>query len=138
MKDLKTNYGTIYHVILDCHSRKLPKIFQDAQTENMLTHDYNFFLTSLDIHILEPQDDAFTSVNVTAFRLVDPASPKLQVIIDSWRYRSAVSNRRPNYFGEDPFLSGNFPKTPSDLSAVPNLTYNMLLVSLGFYFEVNT
>ncbi|XP_021964384.2 glutamate receptor ionotropic, kainate 2 isoform X2 [Folsomia candida] len=79
-----TKQSDISNLILDCDTAKLPKIFEDAESTGMLK-DKKYFLTSLDIHALDPERFANMDINITSLRLVDPTKPKAQSIITQWQ-----------------------------------------------------
>ena len=65
----------------------------------IMTAYHTFFVTSLDLHLVELEDFKYGGTNITAFRLVDPAHPEVMSVVRTWRE------------GEMRFPSRKFPST---------------------------
>ena len=71
--------GEIY-IVLDCHVENVVGVLMEAQAVGMMTAYHNYLITNLDLHLADLDQFKYSGTNITAFRLVDPFKPKVQVI----------------------------------------------------------
>ncbi|CAL8109951.1 unnamed protein product [Orchesella dallaii] len=131
----------ITSIIIDCDSSKLPKIFEHARETGMMK-DRRYFLTSLDILTLDPEEFSQTdSINVTALSLIDPDRIKVKSIIEQWDdlVVNGFRNRShsPNFYFDDSYSGRNRYRqpAPSPTEPVPNLANNMLKTETALMYD---
>ena len=86
-------------VVIDCHYDHIRTVLKQAQAVGMMTHYYDYMLTSLDMHTIDLEDFKYGGTNITSFRLVDPDNPEVVNVVRSWilgekRFPSRVSDNQ--------------------------------------------
>lgn len=66
MKDKKE-----YRVVLDCKTSNIFSILQKALQCNALTEDFHYFLTNLDLHMVDLESFKYSGANITGVSLID-------------------------------------------------------------------
>ncbi|KAF2363440.1 Ionotropic glutamate receptor [Trinorchestia longiramus] len=66
------------HVVLDVERLRVADVLRQALQVGMMTSYHHYFITSLDLHTLELKEFRHGGSNISALRLVDPASTLLQ------------------------------------------------------------
>ena len=46
-----------------------------------MTAYHNYLITNLDLHLADLEQFKYSGTNITAFRLVDPFKPKVEVVL---------------------------------------------------------
>ncbi|CAG7824228.1 unnamed protein product [Allacma fusca] len=101
----------IRKVILDCDARKLGSILLQAQQVGLMTYQFSFIITSLDLHTVDLEDYKYAEANITAFRIVDPERSEVQTIMGEWGTINPLTDPMStgrNFFSAD--QSGLFPR----------------------------
>ena len=73
--------GEIY-IVLDCDVERVVGVLREAQAVGMMTAYHNYLITNLDLHLADLEQFKYSGTNITAFRLVDPFRPRVQVSLD--------------------------------------------------------
>ncbi|XP_037081492.1 LOW QUALITY PROTEIN: glutamate receptor ionotropic, kainate 2-like [Pollicipes pollicipes] len=77
----------VRHVVLDCSAGHVHTVLKQAQQIGMITSEYSFFITSLDLHTVDLKDFSYSGANITGLRLIDPSDPKIIMTVREWRER---------------------------------------------------
>ena len=67
------------HIVLDCEVEQVITVLREAKAVGMMTAYHNYLITNLDLHLADLEQFKYSGTNITAFRLVDPFRPKVQV-----------------------------------------------------------
>ena len=70
--------GEIY-IVLDCDVENVVGVLREAKAVGMMTAYHNYLITNLDLHLADLDQFKYSGTNITAFRLVDPFKPRVQV-----------------------------------------------------------
>ena len=86
-------------IVIDCQFDHIRTVLKQAQAVGMMTHYYDYMLTSLDMHTIDLEDFKYGGTNITSFRLVDPDNPEVVNVVRSWilgekRFPSRVSDNQ--------------------------------------------
>ncbi|XP_043241156.1 glutamate receptor ionotropic, kainate 2-like isoform X2 [Amphibalanus amphitrite] len=65
-------HDEVRHVVLDCDIKSVPLVLKQAQQIGMMTAEYSFFITSLDLHTVNLVDFQYSGANITGLRLINP------------------------------------------------------------------
>ncbi|XP_046984816.1 glutamate receptor ionotropic, kainate 2-like isoform X1 [Schistocerca americana] len=82
--------------ILDCSIETLPEIMKQAQQVGLMTDEYNFIITTMDVHTIDLEPYQHGGTNITGFQLVDTTSDHVQNIINSWKNFEIEDLDRPD------------------------------------------
>nr|XP_006822967.1 PREDICTED: glutamate receptor ionotropic, kainate 2 [Saccoglossus kowalevskii] len=85
LKEIK-NRG-LSHVIVDCEFVHVIEVLEQALEVQMLTHNFHYFFTSPDFHLLDVERYSEGGVNLTSFRMINEDDPKVQTLLREWRIR---------------------------------------------------
>ncbi len=124
-----TNHYYRYFLTSLVHTHQLILIISQSHVSKhiwALVDDMYCIYALKDIHTLQKQDIIFGEVNITALRLVDPASLKVVSAVESWHYRSAFASHN---YPDSPFASRYWGSNGGGpLSEIPILRNNMIQV----------
>ena len=67
------------HIVLDCEAEQVITVLREAKAVGMMTAYHNYLITNLDLHLADLEQFKYSGTNITAFRLVDPFRPRVQV-----------------------------------------------------------
>ncbi|CAL8109948.1 unnamed protein product [Orchesella dallaii] len=86
-------YATdIFNIFIDCATDKALEVMKQAQQVGLMTYQYSFIITSLDLHTLDLVDFSYGDINITAYRIVDPERPEVDAIVKQWNSQISVDN----------------------------------------------
>ncbi|XP_066961996.1 glutamate receptor ionotropic, kainate 2-like isoform X1 [Macrobrachium rosenbergii] len=83
-----------YNILLDCHTDKVFQVLKQAQQIGMMTSDYNYILTTLDLHLIDLEDFKYSGTNITALRIIDLSRDEVRNLTEDWHAgQTRYSNR---------------------------------------------
>ncbi|XP_059083805.1 glutamate receptor ionotropic, kainate 2-like [Tigriopus californicus] len=81
-------------IILDCKNDHVQEILKQAQQVGIMTAYHTFFITTLDLHLVELEELKYGGTNITAFRLVDPDLEEVQNMIEDIKFEGGRGGRK--------------------------------------------
>uniref|UniRef100_A0A336L6S2 CSON001092 protein n=1 Tax=Culicoides sonorensis TaxID=179676 RepID=A0A336L6S2_CULSO len=85
------------HIVLDCTTPKVYQVLKQAQQIGMMSDYHSYLITSLDLHTIDLEEFKYGGTNVTAFRLIDPDSLKVQQTIRAWELGEQKLGRKLDF-----------------------------------------
>ncbi|XP_068239083.1 glutamate receptor ionotropic, kainate 2-like isoform X2 [Palaemon carinicauda] len=83
-----------YNILLDCHTEKVFDVLKQAQQIGMVTANYNYILTTLDLHLIDLEDFKYSGTNITALRIIDLSRDEVRNLTEDWHAgQTRYSNR---------------------------------------------
>lgn len=90
-----------YRVVLDCKTSNILSILQKALQCNALTEDFHYFLTNLDLHMVDLDSFKYSGANITGVSLIDINSRAMSEV------KSKLTTSFPGYDDSySPFYKG--------------------------------
>ncbi|XP_059083828.1 glutamate receptor ionotropic, kainate 2-like isoform X2 [Tigriopus californicus] len=86
LKEIKTSGAT--KIVLDCAFNKIEKVLKQADEIGLISDYHSFLITSLDLERVDFSPYKRSNVNITGFRMIDPASPQVSHYLKKWNYRA--------------------------------------------------
>eukprot|EP00095_Tigriopus_kingsejongensis_P005732 maker-scaffold28_size608977-snap-gene-0.9 protein:Tk05732 transcript:maker-scaffold28_size608977-snap-gene-0.9-mRNA-1 annotation:"glutamate receptor kainate 2-like isoform x4" len=80
-------------IILDCKPEHIFEILKQAQQVGIMTAYHTFFITSLDLHLVELEDFKYGGTNITSYRLVDPYRDDVQTMVQDITFADGRTGR---------------------------------------------
>ncbi|KAG4072084.1 hypothetical protein HA402_015583 [Bradysia odoriphaga] len=65
------------NIVLDCSIETLPELLKQVQQVGLMTENHQFIITTMDMHTIDLEPYQYSGTNITAVRLVTPASPMM-------------------------------------------------------------
>ncbi|XP_037036365.1 glutamate receptor ionotropic, kainate 3-like isoform X2 [Bradysia coprophila] len=90
------------NIVLDCSIETLPELLKQAQQVGLMTENHQFIITTMDMHTIDLEPYQFSGTNITAIRLVNPASPMMGHITKCLD-ESTENNGEYESFRNDPY-----------------------------------
>ncbi|KAF5301502.1 hypothetical protein FQR65_LT08805 [Abscondita terminalis] len=78
------------HYVIDCSITALSEVLQQAQQVGIMTDEYNFFITNLDMSIIDLTPYQYSGATITGIRIINPEDSR--VIEISQRLQQLRSN----------------------------------------------
>ena len=82
MREVKNSGGG--QIVVDCDYDKIRPVLKQAQAVGMMTADYEYLITTLDLHSIDLEDFKYGGTNITAFRIVDPNNHEVVNVVRNW------------------------------------------------------
>ncbi|XP_064213917.1 glutamate receptor ionotropic, kainate 2-like isoform X1 [Tribolium castaneum] len=77
--------------IIDCKIESLEEVLKQAQQVGLMTKDYNFFITNLDLQTINLEPFQYSEANITGIRILDPLNEMFHV------KAGAIMRQKPNF-----------------------------------------
>ncbi|XP_044262845.1 glutamate receptor ionotropic, kainate 2-like [Tribolium madens] len=77
--------------IIDCKIENLEEVLIQAQQVGLMTSDYNFFITNLDLQTIDLEPFQYSEANITGLRILDPLNEMFHV------KAGAILRQKPNF-----------------------------------------
>ncbi|XP_065566794.1 glutamate receptor ionotropic, kainate 2-like [Artemia franciscana] len=84
------------NILIDCSVERLEILLKQVQQIGMMTSEYSYVLTTLDLHTINLEDYQYGGTNITALRLVDPTKPESASLVSDWVQSEQRYGRRIN------------------------------------------
>lgn len=75
------------YIVAHCSTKILPELFKQAQQVGLLSDAHYWFITSLDLHLVDLEPFMYGGTNITGIRLINPEDPRLVQITSYWHDR---------------------------------------------------
>ncbi|CAG2118559.1 unnamed protein product, partial [Medioppia subpectinata] len=97
------------NIILDVRKEILVEVMNQAQQVGLVTEEYNYLITSLDLLTLDMENFRHSRTNITALRIIDENTPEFRSLEEEWHiYASRFGKRHflraPEFFNTDSVL----------------------------------
>jgi len=84
LKSIKKSQETKF--IIDVEHHKIHELLRQAQQIGLTREYHSYFITTLDLHLVNLDDFMYSGTNITSLRLVDPRNPDIVKFVESWHY----------------------------------------------------
>ncbi|XP_016838483.1 glutamate receptor ionotropic, kainate 3 isoform X1 [Nasonia vitripennis] len=68
-------------IVIDCSHEKLSEILKQIQEVGMMTNNYQYMITSLDLQTVDLRPYQYSGVNITGIRILDTEDPFVQKVV---------------------------------------------------------
>ncbi|XP_054153108.1 glutamate receptor ionotropic, kainate 2-like [Oppia nitens] len=97
------------NIILDVRKEAIVEVFNQAQQVGLITEEYSYLVTCMDLLTLDLEDFRHSRTNITSLRIVDENSLEFSNLIEEWHiYANRLGKRHmlraPEYFNTDTVL----------------------------------
>lgn len=70
----------ITHILLDCTIEIIEDVLRQAQQIGLMTNEYHYIITNLDLHTLDLTPYQYSETNITGIRFINPESEVLRSV----------------------------------------------------------
>ncbi|XP_047735944.1 glutamate receptor ionotropic, kainate 2-like isoform X1 [Hyalella azteca] len=84
LKDIKKSQET--KIVIDVKQHRIYEILKQAAQIGLMSEYHSYFITSLDLHLVNMDDFKYSGANITSLRLVDPNKPEAVQFVEEWKY----------------------------------------------------
>lgn len=82
LKEIKKSQETKF--VVDVSQKILFEVLNQAYQIGLMREYHSYFITSLDMHLVDIEDFRYGGTNITALRLIDPNKPEVKKMVESW------------------------------------------------------
>lgn len=82
-------------MIIDCDVSKVGTVLHKASLVSIVNEYHHYMFTSLDLGLVDLENYKYGGANITAFRLVDPANPKVVAVTEDWVFEELNNRESP-------------------------------------------
>ncbi|KAF2364828.1 Ionotropic glutamate receptor L-glutamate and glycine-binding domain [Trinorchestia longiramus] len=84
LKDIKKSQDTKF--VIDVRQDRILELLKQAAQIGLMREYHSYFITSLDLHLVDMEDFKYGGTNITSLRLVDPNKPEAFKFVEDWKY----------------------------------------------------
>ena len=74
------------NIVLDCHVDRVALVLEQAEQVGLMSLAHSYFITSLDMHLVNLDKFKFSGVNITGVQLIDPGRLETSNAVAEWVY----------------------------------------------------